>query len=178
MDVEKFQRVLPFSFFGIVRLSSKKKFHKSSPNSPILGYFEVLLLLLSLGYGADFRRSRLVKGKCDKYTSGETSKGSLSCSQNALIQLKTIPKSLKRTPTLLKRIALIENQKLYGGIMVSDHFEDMINTMENSLFSLGTSSVMPGKSGPFSVRSVVSQKTCHCKSRALFVTKNADSKHF
>ena len=31
--------------------------------------------------------------------------------------------------------------------------------------------MMPEKSGPFSVRSVVSQKTCHCKSRALFVTK-------
>ena len=35
-------------------------FHKSSPNSPILGNFEVLLLFLSLGYGADLGRSRLV----------------------------------------------------------------------------------------------------------------------
>ena len=35
-------------------------FHKSSPNSPILGNFEVLLLFLSFGYGADLGRSRLV----------------------------------------------------------------------------------------------------------------------
>ena len=35
-------------------------FHKSSPNSPILGNFEVLLLFLSLGYGADLGLSRLV----------------------------------------------------------------------------------------------------------------------
>ena len=48
-------------FFGIVRLF-KKNFHKSSPNSPILGNFEVLLLFLSLGYGADLGRSRLVNG--------------------------------------------------------------------------------------------------------------------
>ena len=38
-------------------------FHKSSPNSPILGNFEVLLLFLSLGYGADLGRSRLVYDK-------------------------------------------------------------------------------------------------------------------
>ena len=62
MDVEKSQRVLPFSFFGIVRLF-KFFFHKSSPNSPILGNFEVLLLFLSLGYGADLGRSRLVYDK-------------------------------------------------------------------------------------------------------------------
>ena len=48
-------------FFGIVRLFSLKKFHKSSPNSPKLGNFEVLLLFLSLGYGADLGRSRLVQ---------------------------------------------------------------------------------------------------------------------
>ena len=46
-------------FFGIVRLF-QFFFHKSSPNSPILGNFEVLLLFLSLGYGADLGRSRLV----------------------------------------------------------------------------------------------------------------------
>ena len=35
-------------------------FHKKIPNSPILLYFEVLLLFLSLKYDADFGRSRLV----------------------------------------------------------------------------------------------------------------------
>ena len=45
-------------FLGIVRLSIF--FHESSPNSPILGNFEVLLLFLSLGYGVDLGRSRLV----------------------------------------------------------------------------------------------------------------------
>ena len=34
--------------------------HKSVPNSPILWHFEVLLLFLSLRYGADLGRSRLV----------------------------------------------------------------------------------------------------------------------
>ena len=48
-------------FFGIVRLFFKKKFHKSSPNSPRLGNFEVFLLFLSLGYGTDLGRSRLVQ---------------------------------------------------------------------------------------------------------------------
>ena len=59
MDVEKSQRVLPLFFFGIETFS-KIYFHKSSPNSPILGNFEVLLLFLSLGYGADLGRSRFV----------------------------------------------------------------------------------------------------------------------
>ena len=49
----------PFQFFfGIVRLS--KKFHERVPDSPILWHFEVLLLFLSLRYGADSGRSRLV----------------------------------------------------------------------------------------------------------------------
>ena len=50
----------PFSFFGIVRLFSKFVFHKRVPNSPILRHFEVLLLFLSLRYGADLGCSRLV----------------------------------------------------------------------------------------------------------------------
>ena len=61
MDVEKSQRVLPFSFFRhCATFFQKLFFHKSSPNSPILGNFEVLLLFLSLGYGADLGRSGLV----------------------------------------------------------------------------------------------------------------------
>ena len=36
-------------------------FFQSSPNSPKLGNFEVLLLFLSLGHGADLGRSRLVR---------------------------------------------------------------------------------------------------------------------
>ena len=50
----------PFSFFGIVRLFFSIYFHKRVPNSPILWHFEVLLLFLSLRYGADSGRSRLV----------------------------------------------------------------------------------------------------------------------
>ena len=59
MDVEKSQRVLPFSFFRHCE-AFFLFFHKSSPNSPILGNFVVLLLFLSLGYGADLGRSRHV----------------------------------------------------------------------------------------------------------------------
>ena len=51
MDVEKSQRVPLSVFFGIVRLFSIL-FHKRVPNSPILWHFEVLLLFLSLRYGA------------------------------------------------------------------------------------------------------------------------------
>ena len=65
MDVEKSQRVLLFSFFRHCEtFFQKKNFHRSSPNSPILGNFEVLLLFLSLGYGADLGRSRLVALSC------------------------------------------------------------------------------------------------------------------
>ena len=49
------------SVFSALRdFFSKIFFHNSSPNSPILGNFEVLLLFLSLGYGADLSRSRLL----------------------------------------------------------------------------------------------------------------------
>ena len=42
MDVEKSQRLLPFSFFrNCETFFHKNFFHKSSPNSPILGNFEV-----------------------------------------------------------------------------------------------------------------------------------------
>ena len=70
----------PFTFFGTMRLTGnfEKKFQKKNfsqflvfwelllfflkrvPNSPILWHFEVLLLFLSLRYGADLGRSRLV----------------------------------------------------------------------------------------------------------------------
>ena len=46
-------------FFGTVRFFSEIFFHKRVPNSPI-GHIEVLLLFLSLRYGADLGRSRLV----------------------------------------------------------------------------------------------------------------------
>ena len=72
--------VPPFTFFGTMRLTGnfekkiQKKFFsqflvswelllfflKRVPNSPILWHFEVLLLFLSLRYGADLGRSRLV----------------------------------------------------------------------------------------------------------------------
>ena len=60
MDFEKSQMVPPFSFFGIVRLFFEKKFHERVPNSPVVWHFEVLLVFLSLRYGADLGRSRLV----------------------------------------------------------------------------------------------------------------------
>ena len=42
-------------------------FHKSSPNSAMIGNFEVLLLFLSLGFGADLDRSRLVYSTKNNY---------------------------------------------------------------------------------------------------------------
>ena len=60
MDVEKSQRVFPFSFFGIVRLFFQIFFIWISANSLIVWHFEVLSLFLSLRYGADLDRSRLV----------------------------------------------------------------------------------------------------------------------
>ena len=61
MDVRKSQRVPPFSFFRHCEIFFPKNFfHKRVPNSPILWHIEVLLLFLSLRYGADLGRSRLV----------------------------------------------------------------------------------------------------------------------
>ena len=57
--VEKPQRV-PLSFFWHCETFFKIFFHKRVPNSPILWHFEVLLVFLSLRYGADLGRSRLV----------------------------------------------------------------------------------------------------------------------
>ena len=58
MDVEKSQRV--FQFFSALWDFFLFFFHKSVPNSPIFWHFEDLLLFLSLRYGADLGRSRLV----------------------------------------------------------------------------------------------------------------------
>ena len=60
MDVEKSQRGSPFQFFSALWDFSKILFHKRVPNSSILSHFEVLLLFLSLRYGADLGRSLLV----------------------------------------------------------------------------------------------------------------------
>ena len=43
----------PFQFSRHCETFFPNKFHKSVSNSPILGNFEVLVLFLSLGYGAD-----------------------------------------------------------------------------------------------------------------------------
>ena len=61
MDVEKSQRFPPFSFFGIVRLFFHF-FNTRVPHLTILWHFEALFLILSLWYGADLGRSRLVVG--------------------------------------------------------------------------------------------------------------------
>ena len=56
MDVGKSLSV----FSALWDFFSKKKFHERVPNSPILWHIEVLLVFLSLIYGADLGRSRLV----------------------------------------------------------------------------------------------------------------------
>ena len=61
MDVGKSQRVpLSVYFWYCETFFPKFFFHKRVPNSPILWHIEVLLLFLSLRYGADLGRSRLV----------------------------------------------------------------------------------------------------------------------
>ena len=57
MDIEKSQRVIPFSFFSIVRIY----FFERVPNSPILRHFEALLLFLSLCNDKRWRLNRNVE---------------------------------------------------------------------------------------------------------------------
>ena len=49
----------PLSVFSALGDFFQYFFHKRVPNSPIVWHFEVLLLFLSLRYGADLGRSRL-----------------------------------------------------------------------------------------------------------------------
>ena len=55
----KISKDIPFSFFRHCE-TFLLCFHKREPNSSVLWHFEVLLLFLSLRYGADLGRSRLV----------------------------------------------------------------------------------------------------------------------
>ena len=67
MDVQKIPKGLPFTFFGTMRLTGdfKKNSEKFFPHAGTVEentwHFAVLLLFLTLRYGADFGGSRLVR---------------------------------------------------------------------------------------------------------------------
>ena len=68
MFVNKSRRVPPFTFFGTMRLPLKENFF-----SKISIFFQKSVLrFLSLRYGADFRRSRLVSSDYNPHTDRST----------------------------------------------------------------------------------------------------------